>query len=87
MIIYDIKLYDAKTDTVTLVISLPERREDHDRPRGRITVEKWAKSLLGEDWWLKNWHNISITPSNQNHWRGPNGRSKALHPPRRGGVE
>ena len=87
MIIYDIKLYDAKTDTVTIVISLPERRQDHDRAKGRMTIEKWARSLLGEDWWLRNWHNISITKSNRNHWRANSGKGKALPPPRKGGVD
>ena len=53
MIVYDIKLYDFKADSTTVVAMLPERRKDYDRPRGRITIEKWAKSLLGEDWWLK----------------------------------
>ena len=86
MVIYDINLYDARTDTVTIVISLPERRQDYDR-RGRMTIEKWAKSLLGEEWWLRNWHNISITKSNHNHWRGIGGRSKTLPPPRKGGVD
>ena len=45
MVIHDIKLYDAKTDTVTIVTSLPERRQDYDRARGRMTIEKWARSL------------------------------------------
>ena len=87
MVIYDIKLYDAKTDTVGIVISLPERRQDYGRARGRMTIEKWARSLLGEDWWLRNWHNISIAKSNHNHWRGNSGKSKALPPPRKGGVD
>ena len=87
MVIYDIKLYDAKTDTVTIVISLPERRQDYDRARGQMTIEKWAKSLLGEDWWLRNWHNISITKSNHNHWRGNGAGSKAPPRPKKGGVD
>ncbi len=61
MIVYDIKLYDPKTDTVTVVLTLPERRQDPNRPRGSITIQKLAKSLLGNEWWSKNWHNISIT--------------------------
>jgi len=87
VILYDIKLYDTKSDTFTFVVSLPERRLDHERARGRMTIGKWAKSLLGEDWWLKNWHNISITESNHNHWKGIISRSKAIRPPREGGVE
>ena len=61
MIVYDIKLYDSRTDTTTIVLTLIDRRQDYNRPRGRVTIEKWVKSLLGEEWWLKNWHNISIT--------------------------
>jgi len=87
MIIYDIKLYDARTDTVTIVISLPERRQNSERPRGRMTIEKWARSLLGEDWWLKNWHNISIAQSHHNHLRRDIGKSKILQPPKKGGVD
>ena len=89
MIIYDIKLYDMKTDTVTLVLTLPERRRDYDRPRGRTTIEKWTKSLLGDDWWLKNWHNITIIQRSHDHWRA-NGRITKRggpRPPKRGGVE
>lgn len=87
MIFYEITLYDAKTDTATIVVSLPERRLDHERARGRVTIEKWARSFLGEDWWLKNWHNISITQGNHNHRKGMSSRSKAMRPPRKGGVE
>jgi len=61
MIAYDIKLYDPRTSKETIVLTLIDRRQGYDRPRGRITIEKWVKSLLGEEWWLKNWHNISIT--------------------------
>ncbi len=87
VILYNIKLYDTKSDTFTFVVSLPERRLDHGRVRGRMTIEKWAKSLLGEDWWLKNWHNISITQSSHNHGGGISSRNKAIRPPRKGGVE
>ena len=90
MIVYDIKLYDLKTDSETVVAVLPERRKDYDRPRGRITIEKWAKSLLGEDWWLQNWHNILITQ--ESHWGdrrdSGNGRNRCVpRPPKTGGVE
>jgi hypothetical protein len=61
MIIYDIKLYDSRTNTATTVLTLIDRRQDYNRPKGKVTIEKWVKSLLGEEWWLKNWHNISIT--------------------------
>jgi hypothetical protein len=67
MTIYDINLYNVTTDTATIVISLPERRQDPERPRGKIAIERWARSLLGEDWWLKNWHNISIAVRHSNH--------------------
>lgn len=90
MILYDVKLYDVKTDTATIVITLPERRRDPDRPGGSGTVERWAKSLLGEDWWLQNWHNISITERDNFGYRNGNGggsKRKVLRPPKRGGVD
>jgi len=61
MILYDIKLYDSTTETASVVLTLVEKRRDQSRPRGKETIEKWVKSLLGEEWWLKNRHNISIT--------------------------
>ena len=61
MIVYDVKLYDPKTDTVTVVFTVAERRRDPNRPRGRTTIQNLAKSLLGNEFWSKNWHNISIT--------------------------
>jgi hypothetical protein len=84
MILYEIKLYDAKTNAETFVVMLPERRADYDRPRGRRTIEKWIKSLIGEDWWFKNWHNITIRKRNYFE-RGDN--RKAIQPPKRGGVD
>ena len=67
MIVYDIKLYDPKTDKVTVVLTLTERRQDPNRPRGSMTIEKRAKSLFGKEWWSKNWHNISITERYVHH--------------------
>ena len=61
MIVYDIKLYDSKTDSTTIVLTLIERRQDPNRPKGRETIENWVKSSFGNEWWSKNWHNISIT--------------------------
>ncbi len=61
MIAYDIKLYNPNTEEVTIVLTLLERRENPNRPRGRQTIENWVKSLFGNEWWLKNWHNISVT--------------------------
>jgi len=87
MVFYEIKVYDPKTDRAAIVVSLPERRLDHERTRGRITIEKWAKSLLGEEWWLKNWHNISIAQTNHEHRKGTSSRIRAIRPPRKGGVE
>jgi len=84
MILYEIKLYDAKTDTETLVFTFPERRVDYDRPRGRKTIEKWTKSIMGENWWLQNWHNIAIRKGD--FFKRGNNR-KALQPPKRGGVD
>ena len=86
MIIYDINLYDPQTDTVTFVISLQEKRQDYDRPRGIMTMRKLARSVLGEEWWLKNWHNISITQRSHYHRRN-GGKIKTLRPPIRGGVD
>ena len=60
MLLYDIRIHDLKTDIETTVITLVERRSDPARPADRNTVEKWARSILGEDWWLQNWHNIVI---------------------------
>ena len=90
MVAYDIKLYDLKTDSETIVVVLPERRKDYDRQRGRMTIEKWAKSLLGEDWWLQNWHNIVIRKRAYHGHRRENGngsKNVGLRPPKRGGVE
>jgi hypothetical protein len=84
MILYEIKLYDAKKDIETLVLTLPERRIDYDRSRDKITIEKWTKSLMGEDWWLQNWHNIAIRKGD--FFKRGNNR-KALQPPKRGGVD
>ena len=61
MLVYDIKLYDPKTDTITVLLTLPERRQDPNRPKGTVTIQNLARSLLGNEWWSKNWHNISIT--------------------------
>lgn len=90
MVVYDIRLYDLNTDTETVVVVLPERRKDYDRPRGRITIEKWAKSLLGEDWWLQNWHNIVIRKRGYYGRFGENGNGsmkEALPAPKKGGVD
>ena len=90
MLVYDIKLYDLNSDSETVVIVLPERRKDYDRPRGRATIVKYARSLLGEDWWLRNWHNIVIRERgyHQNHRENGNGsKSEAPPPPKKGGVD
>ena len=90
MVVYDIKLYDLNTDSETVVVVLPERRKDYDRPRERRTIEKWAKSLLGENWWLQNWHNIVIRKRDDREHLRENGngrKSAALRPPKRGGVD
>jgi len=89
MVIYDLKLYDMKTDMTTIVAVLPERRKDYDRPRGRSTIERLVKSLLGEDWWLQNWHNIVIAQRDYlehygEHHRGT--KREAIQPPKSGGV-
>jgi hypothetical protein len=60
MTIYDIKLNDPTTGTGSVVLTLMDRRQDQSRPSGEVTIENWVKSLLGEEWWLKNRHNISI---------------------------
>ena len=90
MVVYDIKLYDINTDSETVVIVLPERRKDYDRPRGKTTIAKWAKSLLGEDWWLRNWHNIVIRERGyREHQResGNGSKSEAPRPPKGGGID
>ncbi|HSB06396.1 MAG TPA: hypothetical protein VLK23_14525 [Thermodesulfobacteriota bacterium] len=52
-----------------------------------MTIEKWARALLGEDWWLKHWHNISIAESQGSHFRRDIGKGKILKPPQKGGVD
>ena len=56
MLFYDIYLYNGTTEHILM---LPERRRNKDR-RGRYTILKWIKSIMGDDWYRTNQNRIGI---------------------------